>query len=63
MSELKIMDAEEYCMSSFSVGKVVWDKDNPDEIETAIISLYAVSHLPPCGMMRWRRRKAFWLSQ
>jgi hypothetical protein len=35
MPELKIMDAEEYCRSFFSVEKVIWDKDNPDEIEIA----------------------------
>ena len=35
MSELNNMDAEEYCMSFFSVRKVIWEKDNPDEIETA----------------------------
>jgi hypothetical protein len=35
MSELNIMDAEDYCRGSFSVGKIIWDKDNPDEIEAA----------------------------
>jgi hypothetical protein len=35
MSKSEIMDAEEYCTGSFSVKTISWDKDNPDEIETA----------------------------